>query len=278
MGANFRRDCPERVTESLLAHPVSCYAGKAKTGNLRAGDTMLVGRPSEIIPQVYQLPLFGTSALLLAEETLTVIDGGWRGNGSRIMIHLRRLGRSPEEISYIIPTHGHPDHIGGIAHLRENSPGRVAAHEAEPAGMPATDRAPAKAGRLGSLEPLLARLFAPLLSPFKPPPFPVDIPLQDGSRLSPLGGMEVVHTPGHTADSISLHFPSRGLLMVGDALQCRGGRLDLPSRWFSSDLNQARESVRRLAQLDFEVLCFSHFPPIKKSASRFLRQFADSLD
>ena len=39
-----------------------------------------------------------------------------------------------------------------------------------------------------------------------------------------------------------------------------------------------RESVRRLAQLDFEVLCFSHFPPIKKGASRILRQFADSLD
>lgn len=236
---------------------------------------MLAGRLLEIMPQVYQLPLFGSSALLLAEDTLTVIDGGWRGNGTRIINYLRRLGRSPQEISYIIPTHGHPDHIGGIAHLRENSSGRVAAHEAELAGMVGVaEETSSKAMHRRVLDPL----FAPFLSLFKPPPFPVDIALQDGSRLSPLGGMEVVHSPGHTPGSISLHFPNRGLLMVGDALECRGGKLGLPSRWFSSDLDLARESVRRLAQLDFEVLCFSHYPPIKKSASRVLRQFADSLD
>ena len=259
----------------MLVGAVSCYAGRAVTGNFRPGGNLLAGRPSEIMPQVYQLPLFGTSALLLAEDTLTVVDSGWRGNGARIMNHLRRLGRSPQEISYIIPTHGHPDHIGGIAHLRENSSGRVAAHEAELAGiLGGAEGTSSKAMHRRVLDSLVA----PFLSPFRPPPFPVDIALQDGSRLSPLGGMEVVHSPGHTPDSISLHFPSRGLLMVGDALQCRGGRLELPSWWFSSDLNQARESVRRLAQLDFEVLCFSHFPPIKKGASRVLRQFADSLD
>ena len=236
---------------------------------------MLAGRPSEIIPQVYQLPLFGSSALLLAEDTLTVIDGGWRGNGARIVKHLRRLGRSPQEISYIIPTHGHPDHIGGIAHLRENSSGRVAAHEAELVGLLGDHKRISSNAKHHGVS---AQLLDSFPNPFKPRPFPVDIPLQDGSRLSPLGGMEVVHSPGHTPGSISLHFPSRGLLMVGDALQCRGGRLELPSRWFSSDLDQARESVRRLAQLDFEVLCFSHFPPIKKGASRVLRQFADSLD
>jgi glyoxylase-like metal-dependent hydrolase (beta-lactamase superfamily II) len=42
-------------------------------------------------------------------------------------------------------------------------------------------------------------------------------------------------------------------------------------------MDQARESIRRLAQLDFEVLCFSHFPPIKKGAARLLQQFAESL-
>jgi hypothetical protein len=42
-------------------------------------------------------------------------------------------------------------------------------------------------------------------------------------------------------------------------------------------MRHARESVRKLARLDFEVLCFSHFPPIKKNAAGLLKQFADSL-
>jgi hypothetical protein len=42
-------------------------------------------------------------------------------------------------------------------------------------------------------------------------------------------------------------------------------------------MTQAKESIKRLAQLDIEVLCFSHFPPIKKGASKVLRQFAETL-
>jgi hypothetical protein len=45
----------------------------------------------------------------------------------------------------------------------------------------------------------------------------------------------------------------------------------------SSDMAQARESVLKLARLDLEVLCFSHFPPIQAGAGPSLRRFADSL-
>jgi glyoxylase-like metal-dependent hydrolase (beta-lactamase superfamily II) len=90
--------------------------------------------------------------------------------------------------------------------------------------------------------------------------------------------MQVIHTPGHTPGSISLLFPSEGLLLVGDALQFRRGKLALPSPRFSDDMAQAKESVRRLSLLDFETVGFSHFPPLKKDATRTLRQFAESLD
>ncbi len=41
--------------------------------------------PAEVIPNVYQLPLAGTSAFLLLEEHITVVDAGWRGGGGKVV-------------------------------------------------------------------------------------------------------------------------------------------------------------------------------------------------
>ncbi len=230
---------------------------------------------SEVIPNVYQVPFLATTAFLLLEENVTVIDAGWRVSGRRMLQFLSDLGRSPEEISYIVSTHFHLDHIGGIAHLQENSSGKIAAHESEVPFLQQKD-----GHRLPSPTPnqALTLLMAPLFALLKPRKFLVDVHLKDGSKLEPLGGMEIVHTPGHTPGSISLNFPEKGLLMVGDALQYKGGKLGLPSRVFSTDISQAKESIRRLAQLDFEVLCFSHFPPIRIEAAKKLREFAETLE
>lgn len=189
--------------------------------------------------------------------------------------HLTSLGRSPEEVSYIVSTHYHLDHTGGIAQLSKSCSGKVALHEADIPLIHSSDERrlpnPARHTALGLL-------MTPLIAWLRPDQFSVDIQLQHGSRLEALGGMEVVHTPGHTPGSISLHFTREGLLMVGDAMTYRWGKLGLPSCWFTADMDQAKESIRRLAQLDFDVLCFSHFPPIKKGAARLLRQFAESLE
>ena len=41
---------------------------------------------------------------------------------------------------------------------------------------------------------------------------------------------------------------------------------------------QAKKSIRRLAQLEFDVLCFSHFPPLRAGAAQAVRRFAETLD
>ncbi|MDA1219017.1 MAG: MBL fold metallo-hydrolase [Chloroflexi bacterium] len=227
---------------------------------------------TEVIPNVYHLALTGTSVLLLLEEQITVIDAGWKGHGKTVLNTVSALGRAPEEIGHIVSTHYHLDHIGGIAHIKKHSGGRVAAHETEipylqGIGLPNPMQ-----------NPIIGLLLAPVLALLRPEQFGVDLPLSDGSRLDILGGMDIVHSPGHTPGSISLNFPEQGLLVVGDALEYRHGKLQLPSRYVSSNMQHAKESVRKLAQLNFEVLCFSHFPPIKKNAAQLLSQFADSLD
>lgn len=61
------------------------------------------------------------------------------------------------------------------------------------------------------------------------------------------------------------------MLFTGDLLQYRLARLSGPSSLFTGNMGQARESIRRLSTLDFDSLCFSHFPPLREEA-RFRMQ------
>lgn len=236
----------------------------------------------EIVPGLHQRSLFSTSAFIVitpdpdtGASSAAIIDSGWRHFHNRPMLnYLRRLGHNPADVRLLVSTHWHPDHIGGMAGLQRATGAPAAAHRLE---------ADTIAGRTGQVIPhpaparyrWLRPLLWPLLTPLTPPPFPVSQRLDDGDTLPLLGGARVIHTPGHTPGSISLHFPAEGVLLVGDALQRVGGRLTLPSRWFSSDMAAAQASVRHLAALDFEIICFSHFRPMRTGARAALRSLAE---
>lgn len=245
----------------------------------------------EVVPGLHQRSLFTTSAFIVitppgaadpdgaagndasGTPSVAIIDSGWRHFHNRPTLnYLRRLGCEPAAVRQLIATHWHPDHIGGMAGLQRATGAPAAAHRIE---------AETIAGRAGQVIPhpveprWLRPLLSPLLMPLTPPPFPVDITLDDGDTLPLLRGARVIHTPGHTPGSISLHFPAEGVLLVGDAVQRVGSRLTLPSRWFSSDMEAAKASVRKLAELDFDTICFSHFQPMRKEARAALRALAE---
>lgn len=227
----------------------------------------------EVVPGLFQVRTRGSRAYLAVDgANITLIDTGSLGSGTRILRAVEEIGRSPEDIKHIVITHYHLDHVGGLSELQEWVPARTGVHFAE---------APHVASDLPLpnpfTHPLLARICEPYLLRNDPGAARVDVHLDDGDELPALGGMRVVHAPGHTAGSISLYFPQRGLLLVGDAMQYKFGRLMLPSRLFTQDMAEATESVRKLAALDFETLCFSHFRPILDGADAKVREFARTL-
>lgn len=105
----------------------------------------------------------------------------------------------------------------------------------------------------------------------------IDVPLNEGDQLPCVEQFRIVHTPGHTAGSISLWDEERGLLIVGDALQFRFGVLSSPSLIFSTDMAEAYRTIRKLAALDVRTVAFAHFPPLTEGASARLRSLAASL-
>lgn len=221
----------------------------------------------QVLPDVYQLTIRGVNIILIAEKEMTLIDTGFRGSLPRITKFLSRLGRSVSELSLIIITHNHLDHAGGLPELKEATAARVAVHQAD---LSDTEEGLPYHGivrRMLHIPPV--PLFRPLVYAR---PDEVDLVLKGGEVLGPLGGLEVIHTPGHTPGSISLFSASRKLLMVGDTLNNRFINLRLPPKSVSSNLPQAIDSIKRLSRLDFDTLCVGHGRPIIKGASAKVRQ------
>ncbi|MFC1932342.1 MBL fold metallo-hydrolase [Chloroflexota bacterium] len=221
--------------------------------------------PLEIIPNVYQLSIRATNIILIAEEELTLIDTGLPGSSTRITDFIHSLGRSVEEVNLIIITHNHFDQAGGLAELKKLIKAKVAVHKADITSNEEHLPYPGVIRRL--LQRLLQRLlrnplFYTLRSTLLLKPSDVDIPLAGGEVLKPLGGLEVIHTPGHTPGSISLFSPKNKLLLIGDALNKHRKTLRLPPKMASTDLTQAIESIKEMARLDVDILCLGHGRPL----------------
>jgi glyoxylase-like metal-dependent hydrolase (beta-lactamase superfamily II) len=217
----------------------------------------------ELFPGVHAVRLLGSVAYLIVEDRLTLIDAGLAGSRLPLALYLRRIGRSPEEIASVVCTHAHPDHIGGVRGIVGGRSIEVLMHDADATSLRRRARDVLARPSRGALAGLLSRV-------------PGDVrPLRDGDLLPVLGGLEVIHTPGHTPGMICLYLRQQGLLFVGDALQVIAGRLSGPSHLFSDDRRLAVRSAARLAALDVEAICFAHYAPWRREARSALRSFAE---
>lgn len=232
-------------------------------------------RAQEIVPGLYRIPILGgyTAAFLLVSDgEVVLVDSGVRRQAPRILCAIARTGRKPEEITSIIVTHAHADHVGSLGPLAEATRARVAVHP-EDAGVVRTG-GPLRIGRGTTTG---SRILMAVVSPFVPrrvPPARVDREISDGEALP--GGLRVLHTPGHTPGHVSLLWERHGgVLIGGDAAGAPMGRPSLPI--VAVDMDAMRASIARLATLEFETACFTHGKPIVGGASATFRRFAERL-
>jgi len=226
----------------------------------------------QIVPHVYHLNIRVTNTVLIVEDELTLIDTGLPGSSDRIADFVHNLGRSVEEISLIIITHNHIDHAGGLAELRKLTKAKVAAHKADLDNTEAQMPYPRLIRRLLRV-PSLSNLHSSFMLKTEE----VDIHLEGDEVLRPLGGLEVIHTPGHTPGSISLFSLQNRLLIAGDALTRLGKKPWLPHKSVSSDFTQAIDSIKKLANLEFDTLCFGHGRPLTRDVNAKMQQLIERI-
>jgi len=216
----------------------------------------------------------GANVYLLLGEDVTLVDTGMPGNGRHILAQMADLGVEPHRLRRIVITHCDVDHIGSLAELVEATGASVLAHPADSAVIEGEEplRRPLGTGWWPSLARGLFRLL-PLLFHYRP--VKVTQLVQEGHELP--GGWKVLHTPGHTLGSISLYNRERRVILVGDAMNNRWRRLKIAPPIFTADVAQAHASIRRIAELDFDVCGFGHGPPLLSKADRLVRDFARRL-
>lgn len=135
------------------------------------------------------------------------------------------------ELKAVLLTHGHYDHIGGVATFADR-------------GIPLYGH---RADQEMFENPDCMRSYA------YPPDlelrgFEVDNWVEDGTELSFLGlRCEVRHVPGHCAGNVLFYFPAAKAAFVGDALFAGGiGRTDLPGGSFPQLERSIRERIYTL--------------------------------
>ena len=161
----------------------------------------------KITDGVYQVDGVNCRVYLVEDgDKLILIDTGLPRSDKKILNELQSLGRKPTEVSTIVFTHHHMDHIGSAAKMKRATGAKTAAHEAD-SDYIAGNKTPPKPKNL---------MFKVLSSFVKPSPVGVDLILKDGDKV---GRLLVIHTPGHSEGSISLLDTDRKTMFVGDSLR-----------------------------------------------------------
>ena len=218
-------------------------------------------RETQVWPGVVEVRILRSNIHVILEERVTLIDAGLPGSRAGIGMALGIHGRSLADVARVVCTHGHPDHAGGAAALAADG-AEVLIHPADAALLPI--RMADVARRTGPGAAVRRAHAGPR----------VHEPLSDGDVIPALGGLEVIHTPGHTPGSVCLWAPRDGLLFTGDLLQRRFGRIICASSIFSDDVRAARRSVQRLADLDVRMIIFGHDPPMREGGREAIARLA----
>lgn len=203
-----------------------------------------------------------------------VFDCGYPWAGPGLLSSLSALGCPPSDVRTIAITHDDFDHTGGLAALHAASGAEVLVHELEAASLASTHwRKLPQRREVASL--ILRGVTSAAYSAYRKQPVMPARLLRDGDPLP--GGWVAVHTPGHTPGHTAYWHSGTRVLIAGDALGSPlRGMVRGAGALYSEDGAAVRQSIRKLADLAPEVICFGHGNELYNAAA-VLRRLADQL-
>ncbi len=187
---------------------------------------------------------------------------------------LRELKRG--DVKWILVTHRHIDHAGGVASMLRAFP------EAKAAGHPVTLKNLEDPSKINEVTGRVWGELADFMDPVE------DIgrlvALVDGDVVEVGGGVnvEAVHTPGHSSDHYAYYCSEHELIYLGDAgglLSCSTSTV-IPASFPSSfNFGEYLRSLDKLLGYEPKVVVFAHFGAVVgNDVSRIIEKCAETLE
>jgi glyoxylase-like metal-dependent hydrolase (beta-lactamase superfamily II) len=208
-----------------------------------------------------------------ADGGWVLIDAGIPGSFSRIVEAAEKRFGPNSRPAAIILTHGHFDHVGALENLAERWQSPIYAHGPEWPYLNGHAAYPPPDPRVGGG---MMAWISPLY-----PTSPVNVsrwlrPLPADGSLPGMPGWRWLQTPGHTPGHIALWRDADRALIAGDAfittrqesayaVITEAPEMHGPPMYLTPDWESARESVRRLASLQPELVVTGHGPAVRGS-------------
>jgi glyoxylase-like metal-dependent hydrolase (beta-lactamase superfamily II) len=170
---------------------------------------------------------------------IVLVDAGPPGTADTIEAALARVGTTWPDVSDVVLTHPHFDHMGGLAEVAGRAPGAslwAGANDVPDIQLPGSS---------------------------------VVRPLVEGERVR---NLMVLDTPGHTPGHISLLHEAALFLLIGDLVGSVDGALSFGPPIFTADPALSRQSLARVADLQANRVLFSHGAEIS-DPSAAIREF-----
>lgn len=165
--------------------------------------------------EIHKMSLGICNCYLVKEDGLILVDAGPPNQVSKLRMELQTLSINPGDISLLLLTHGHYDHIGSVNAVKTLTNCKVAINHREKEWVEQALRPlPPGIGIWGAVMAVLMRITALFV---KFPASSVDIALEDAEfPLHPFGVKgKVIYTPGHSSGSMSLLLDT-GEAFIGD--------------------------------------------------------------
>ena len=221
----------------------------------------------QVATGVYQVSRGVNAFIVDGDEGVTLIDTGLPGRHRSITDGLTDIGRSADDITAILLTHGHVDHVGGAEAIWTASGADVLASQDDSSIIRGDRDAPPPP--VLDRVPFIESIFRLLPSAS---PVPVSHIVAESSGEATPSDVTVIDTPGHTTGHLSFLLDrDGGILFVGDAAAHADGRIK--RGWFNRSTPAIDASIRKLGELEFDIACFGHSAPLRGNASAAFREF-----
>ena len=208
--------------------------------------------------ELYSIPKWG-SVYLINEERKALVDPGPATSVNTVLAGMEKAGVDPGEIDYVIATHIHLDHAGGIGELLKHMPqAKVLVHEKGARHLVNPER----------LMKSFAFTMGERMMRKTGPVAPIDekrvVPVSGGEvfKLGEKQSLRLLHTPGHAPHQLCILESRNNGLFSGDAvgISVAEGKVLIPATPPPAfDLELYLSSLQKLMELNASLIYFAHF-------------------